>query len=98
METQGRGGGVSRRLLLAGLAGTVGLAGAAGAAAWLGDGFGPRLVHSDDPLVARIEAARRHPDAATVATRLRPRPATYDPGGAHLGRMSGMAMGGLVSA
>ncbi|MCI4065681.1 multicopper oxidase family protein [Micromonospora sp. R77] len=72
---------ISRRRLLTGLAGTVGLAGAAGAAAWAGGVFDPRLVGPDDPLVARTEAARRRPGAATVTARLHPRPVHHDLGG-----------------
>jgi FtsP/CotA-like multicopper oxidase with cupredoxin domain len=72
---------VSRRRLLAGLAGTVGLAGAAGAAAWAGGVFDPRLTGPDDPAVARTEAARRRPGAATLTARLNPRPVRHDLGG-----------------
>ena len=72
---------ISRRRLLAGIAGTVGLAGTAGAAAWAGGVFDPRLVTPDSPLVAHTEAARRRPGAATVTARLNPRPVTHDLGG-----------------
>ncbi|MGC1210295.1 MAG: multicopper oxidase family protein [Micromonospora sp.] len=72
---------ISRRRLLAGIAGTVGLAGTAGAAAWAGGVFDPRLVSPDSPLVAHTEAARRRSGAATVTARLNPRPVTHDLGG-----------------
>ncbi|SCL33948.1 Multicopper oxidase with three cupredoxin domains (includes cell division protein FtsP and spore coat protein CotA) [Micromonospora rhizosphaerae] len=69
---------ISRRRLLAGIAGTVGLA---GAAAWAGGVFDPRLVPPNGDLVARTEAARRRSGAATVTARLNPRPVTHDLGG-----------------
>ena len=65
---------ITRRRLLAGIAGTVGLAGTAGAAAWAGGAFDPRLVAPDGDLVARTEAARRRAGATTVTARLNPRP------------------------
>ena len=72
---------ITRRRLLAGIAGTVGLAGTAGAAAWAGGAFDPRLVAPNGDLVARTEAARRQAGATTVTTRLNPRPVTLDLGG-----------------
>jgi FtsP/CotA-like multicopper oxidase with cupredoxin domain len=72
---------IARRRLLAGIAGTVGLIGTDRAAAWADVAFGPRLVAPDAELVARIEAARRRPGAATVTATLNPRPVTLDLGG-----------------
>ncbi|MFI7284360.1 multicopper oxidase family protein [Micromonospora chersina] len=72
---------LTRRRLLAGIAGTVGLAGAAGAAAWTGGLFDPWLVAPGGDLVARTEAARRQAGARTVAVALNPRPVTLDLGG-----------------
>ncbi|MEV4202561.1 multicopper oxidase family protein [Micromonospora globbae] len=72
---------ITRRQLLAGIAGTVGLAGTAGAAAWAGGAFDPSLVAPNGDLVARTEAARRRAGAATVTASLNPRPITLDLGG-----------------
>ncbi len=72
---------LTRRRLLAGIAGTVGIPGTAGAAAWAGGLFDPRLVAPGGDLVARTEAARRRAGARTVSARLNPRPVTLDLGG-----------------
>ena len=72
---------ITRRRLLAGIAGTVGLAGTAGAAAWAVGIFDPKLVAPNADVVARTEAARRRAGAATVTAKLNPRPVTLDLGG-----------------
>ena len=73
---------VTRRRLLAGIAGAAGLAGTAGAAAWAGGLFRPEtaLVAPDAAVVGRVEAARRR-TGATVSAPLNPRPVTLDLGG-----------------
>ena len=76
---------VTRRRLLAGIAGAAGLAGAGGAAAWAGGLFRSdavsALVTPDAAVVDRVEAARRRAGAATVTARLAARPITLDLGG-----------------
>lgn len=77
---------ITRRRLLAGIAGTAGLAGLAGTAAWTGGLFrsastGPRLITPDAQVVGQVEAARRKAGAARVAATLTPRPVTLDLGG-----------------
>ncbi|MEV5766768.1 multicopper oxidase family protein [Micromonospora sp. NPDC052213] len=72
---------ITRRRLLAGIAGTVGVAGTAGAAAWAGGAFDARLVAPNGGLVARTEAARRRAGSRTVSATLNPRPVTLDLGG-----------------
>ncbi|MFR9776996.1 multicopper oxidase family protein [Micromonospora sp. MS34] len=72
---------LTRRRLLAGIAGTAGLAGTAGAAAWAGGLFDAHLVAPDGNLVARTESARRRAGARTVSATLNPRPVTLDLGG-----------------
>lgn len=72
---------LTRRRLLAGIAGTVGLAGTAGAAAWAGGLFDPQLLAPTADLVARTEAARRRAGGRTVRAALNPRPVTLDLGG-----------------
>ncbi|MFI7544832.1 multicopper oxidase family protein [Actinoplanes sp. NPDC049599] len=74
---------LTRRGLLAGIAGAAGIAATAGAAAWAGGllRFDPALVAPDSTLVARVEAARRRTGSATVLATLTPRPVTLDLGG-----------------
>ncbi|HET8660863.1 MAG TPA: multicopper oxidase family protein [Micromonosporaceae bacterium] len=74
---------MTRRALLAGVAGAAGLAATAGAAVWTGGLLtpAPRLVAPDADIVGRVEAARRRTGAATVTARLAPRPVTLDLGG-----------------
>lgn len=74
---------VTRRHLLAGVAGAAGLAGTAGVAAWAGGLFRSEtaLVAPDAAVVGRIEAARRRTGATVTAT-LTPRPVALDRGGA----------------
>ncbi|MGC4885650.1 multicopper oxidase family protein [Micromonospora sp. DT227] len=72
---------LTRRRLLAGVAGAAGLAGAGGAAAWAGGLFDSQLVAPTADLVARTEAARRRADGRTVRVALNPRPVTLDLGG-----------------
>lgn len=72
---------LSRRQLLAGIAGAAGIAGTAGVVAFARDPGAPRLVAPDAEAVARAELARRRPGAATVAATLTPRPVTVDLGG-----------------
>lgn len=75
---------LTRRRLLAGLAGAAGLAataGVAGAVALTGERNGARLVAPDGEAVAKAEAARRRAGAATVTATLTPRPVSLDLGG-----------------
>lgn len=72
---------LTRRQLLAGLAGTAGLASTAGVVALTGAGNGPRLVAPNAEAVARAELARRRSGAATVTATLTPRPVALDLGG-----------------
>jgi FtsP/CotA-like multicopper oxidase with cupredoxin domain len=73
---------VTRRHVLAGIAGAAGLAGTAGAAAWAGGLFPSQtaLVTPDAAVVRRIEATRRRTGTPVTAT-LTPRPVIVDLGG-----------------
>jgi multicopper oxidase len=77
---------ITRRRLLAGIAGAAGVAGTAGAAAWAGGLFSadPQLVTPDAGIVGQIEAARRRAGAARVTATLTPHPVTLDLGGPHV--------------
>lgn len=68
---------ITRRRLLAGLAGTMGLAGTAVTSGALD----PRPTSPHADLVSRVEGARRHRDGGTVTAILNPRPVTIDLGG-----------------